>query len=148
MLHYELSNPDDSAVFQSLGFDWLSDRWVKVICTGFRASDTVLQGLPWLKNYWNTEAIAARLKEMNDPDRNAMLLEIERKLAPVKFSDIEVPTYIVPIKSSWAGELFDYYSSARAFSGQKRNFLGIGRTFIIVVSNRFPRQPRLGSCGM
>jgi len=119
ILQDELSDTGDSAVFQSLGFDWLSDRWAKVICTGFHASGAVLQGLTWLKKYWNTEAIAARLKEMNAPDRSAVLLEIERKLAPVKFSDVEVPTYIIPIKSNWAGELFDYYISSQSLFGAK-----------------------------
>lgn len=36
------------------------------------------------------------------------LLDIERIFFPLKIADIIIPCYIIPIKSLWAGNLFDY----------------------------------------
>ncbi|MEA5513921.1 GNAT family N-acetyltransferase [Nodularia sp. UHCC 0506] len=36
-----------------------------------------------------------------------IMADIERRLYPAKITDAEIPTYIIPIKSRWAKELFD-----------------------------------------
>ncbi|MEA5549915.1 GNAT family N-acetyltransferase [Anabaena cylindrica UHCC 0172] len=39
--------------------------------------------------------------------RPEIMADIERMLYPAKITDAEIPTYIIPIKSRWAKELFD-----------------------------------------
>jgi hypothetical protein len=40
-----------------------------------------------------------------------------RKFFPLKFSDLEIPCYIIPIKPYWAGQLFDTYISGASLFG-------------------------------
>jgi len=119
ILEDDLRETTDEEVLQSIGFEKIEGKWTKVICNGLINSRETIKDHPYLKRYWNTEAILAKLSDMNDQDRNIMLLQIERKLSPVKFSDIKIPTYIVPIKANWAGELFDHYISGQNLFGAK-----------------------------
>ncbi len=40
-------------------------------------------------------------------NNDRLLLAVERKLFPLKIKGLNIPTYIVPIKPYWAGQLFD-----------------------------------------
>lgn len=51
------------------------------------------------------------------------LLDIEQKLFPLKISDIDMPCYIIPIKSLWAGNLFDYEIASYDLWGAQENKL-------------------------
>lgn len=44
-------------------------------------------------------------------------MKLERLLFPLKFEDLDIPTYIIPIKPYWSGQLFDYYTSGENLFG-------------------------------
>ncbi|MEN8216759.1 MAG: GNAT family N-acetyltransferase [Pseudomonadota bacterium] len=48
---------------------------------------------------------------------NNILLDIERSLWPAKITDIDIPTFIVPIQSDWAMQLFDYKIASQDLFG-------------------------------
>lgn len=52
-------------------------------------------------------SLSKRIIDANSSKDIATLLQIENSLRPAKIIDMEIPTFIIPIKSFWAAELFD-----------------------------------------
>jgi hypothetical protein len=50
-----------------------------------------------------------REMEMATATKMTLMLELERKLWPLKITDITIPTYIIPIRPLWAAQLFDFH---------------------------------------
>lgn len=53
----------------------------------------------------------------NHDVRLQLTTDLEKKLWPVKFDDLDIPTFIVPIRPLWAWQLFDYLSSNEQLFG-------------------------------
>jgi hypothetical protein len=47
------------------------------------------------------------LSTLDKRTKDVMLLELEHRFFPLKFSDLDIPYYIIPILPYWAGQLFD-----------------------------------------
>ena len=47
----------------------------------------------------------------------SQLIDIERKLFPLKIVDIDIPCYIIPIKAVWAAHLFDKLTASESLFG-------------------------------
>ena len=53
------------------------------------------------------------------PQDCGQLVQMERMFFPLKIKDLEIPTYIIPIRAYWAGQLFDnVISSENLFGAQ------------------------------
>jgi ribosomal protein S18 acetylase RimI-like enzyme/predicted nucleic acid-binding protein len=94
-------------VLRRIGFDkdgtvWRKELHNKMCCVSELAS---------LDSRYGVDSIFA------DENRNTILAEIERKLFPIKFSDLDIPTYVIPIKAYWAGQLFDHNISGATLFG-------------------------------
>ncbi len=82
----------------------LESRWLKPSLRYVDSASRVIEALraalvePALIEHARTELGSGQ------PER---VLELERALAPAKFSDLELPCYIVPIQPFWAAQLFD-----------------------------------------
>lgn len=109
--------------------DYLSDSQVLVLSKlGFEHTEGV-----WRKHVYNEiidSSNLANLQNLSDGKiRNIIsdiasnnkteliLLDIERKLFPLKISDLDIPCYIIPIKALWAGQLFDAHISGATLFG-------------------------------
>lgn len=107
---------EQKIVLRKMGFDPHSaTSWVKYI------SDKIASKL-------SLQSILSEVdKSYADIDCSVMednrLLEIERKFFPLKICDIDIPCYIIPIKSVWAGELFDFKISGSTLFGAKLDLL-------------------------
>lgn len=53
----------------------------------------------------------------DDIIEQCQLIDIERKLFPLKIVDIDIPCYIVPIKAIWAAHLFDKLIASESLFG-------------------------------
>lgn len=62
-------------------------------------------------------AIQNNIPISNDIIEQNQLLDIERKLFPLKIVDIDVPCYIIPIKAVWATHLFDKITASESLFG-------------------------------
>lgn len=60
--------------------------------------------------------------EVDDSDETG-LIKVEKLLFPLKISGLTIPTYIIPIKSYWAGQLFDYGIAGEDMFGADPNKL-------------------------
>jgi hypothetical protein len=67
--------------------------------------------------------ILKKLKENNADEIKNILLSFEYKFFPLKFSDLDIPCYIIPIKPYWAGQLFDMNISGNDLFGANPNKL-------------------------
>ena len=94
-----------------------------------------------LQNVLNTEETIERLLDTNWPDQvkqslsnmasalrskpsQAVLLEVERDLWPLKLRDFDLPAFIVPIRPEWAMHLFDVeIASQDLFGGEPKLIL-------------------------
>lgn len=72
---------------------------------------------PVVLDWFEKEAINALMNSEDSEIRNITLFELEKKLFPLKFSDLNIPCYIIPIKPYWASQLFDKISSNQTLFG-------------------------------
>ncbi|MDR0892795.1 MAG: GNAT family N-acetyltransferase [Mediterranea sp.] len=100
------------ATLNRMGFDKIDAEWIKTISNLILKSSEIEE----VGRFINASLIE-RLKTIDDLERTRLLIEIERKLFPLKFSDLDVPCYIIPIKPYWAGQLFDPYISGSTLFG-------------------------------
>ena len=100
------------------GFRNSEGNWIKITIDGICDSSSLSSRYSFINDHpeiLNTLGLAA-----NHPDKEIkekLKLNIERKLWPLKFSDLSIPIFIVPIKPVWASQLFDYISSCDSIFG-------------------------------
>jgi ribosomal protein S18 acetylase RimI-like enzyme len=70
-----------------------------------------------------TSTLASLLDEANGRQDVAALMAAERLLRPAKFSDLDIPSYIVPIDAAWAMALFDERLAADELFGGKPDLM-------------------------
>lgn len=68
------------------------------------------------------------------------MADIERMLYPAKITDAEIPTYIIPIKSRWAKELFDKELAGEGIWRAKEE-LALRREVVYYSSKRKMKYP-------
>lgn len=104
---------ENQYTLESMGFVYRGGVWLKVTAQSIiRSSDLFEQS--------GVDRIfekATLLKRLTEPDNNEFKIQIERKLWPLKFSDIDITTYIIPIKPHWASQLFDHYAAENSIFG-------------------------------
>lgn len=65
----------------------------------------------------------AGLEGQAAPTSAEQMVRMEMMFFPLKIRDLDIPTYIIPIKAYWAGQLFDYMISAEMLFGAMPNKL-------------------------
>jgi predicted nucleic acid-binding protein/predicted transcriptional regulator len=98
------------SILERLGFDNHSSVWVKYL---YNKIITVDQ----LSELHIENSISEILKGKNTDELKNILLNLEHKYFPLKFSDLDIPCYIIPIKPYWAGQLFDTHISGSTWFG-------------------------------
>jgi len=71
----------------------------------------------------NPQLIAQLVQTCLKGKRNEALMSLEKNLWPAKFTDVEMPCFIVPIKPVWAMNLFDSDISSRDLIGGDPNLI-------------------------
>lgn len=100
---------------ENFGFILKADRWVKITLQGTINTNELFEKFPIVKDYYSIN-----LNNQNFDDKitkTRILYDLERKLYPLKFQDLDIPCYIIPIKPYWASQLFDNYSSIQLLFG-------------------------------
>jgi ribosomal protein S18 acetylase RimI-like enzyme/predicted nucleic acid-binding protein len=106
-------------ILYSYGFQQKEGLWYKIVLFGQEETEALLNSSELLKNNWNVPLVHRKFKALKDTEKEVYKLELERKLWPVKLTDIEIPTYIIPIKPLWAAHLFDHYQASHNLFGSK-----------------------------
>lgn len=88
---------------------------MKITLQGTINTNELFEKFPIVKDYYSIN-----LNNQNFDDKitkTRILYDLERKLYPLKFQDLDIPCYIIPIKPYWASQLFDNYSSIQLLFG-------------------------------
>jgi predicted nucleic acid-binding protein/GNAT superfamily N-acetyltransferase len=104
-------------ILSNFGFVLSDGVWLKIALSGLIASKDLLNNYPYVSDYFGRDLFEQIVQLECGELKTKLLYEIERKLFPLKFSDLNIPCYIVPIKPYWAGQLFDRYISSSSFFG-------------------------------
>lgn len=107
-------SPDQILILKSYGFSKVEDSWIKISLKGV-LDWTDITNNPLVKLYNSFPNI--------EEEANSLMYNIERKLFPVKIKDLQLPTYIIPIKPYWASQLFDYLGASQSLFGAKSSLL-------------------------
>lgn len=94
-----------------LGFKRMDCSWHKITIRGLVDSSNLIKDHPYITDFIDGATINRIHLLENTELKNKLLYELERKLFPLKFSNLDIPCYIIPIKPHWASQLFDKYSS-------------------------------------
>lgn len=110
------------SIIEKMGFDFVCNEWRKEIIHKIIDSNELLKENIELEASHLFEALqTVCLIEDTSNNKQNLLLKIERKLFPLKFLDLNIPCYIVPIKPYWAGQLFEQNISNATLFGAEPN---------------------------
>ncbi|WP_418502082.1 GNAT family N-acetyltransferase [Flagellimonas sp.] len=98
-------NDSEIETLESFGFLFRDGTWTKIALTGIVKSVDILSDKRIPIDFSENSGLIQRWKN----DAENFTLSVERLLWPIKFSDLDVPVYIVPIKPFWSGQLFDHF---------------------------------------
>lgn len=102
------------------GFKNVDDHWIKVSIQDISSFDELVLRHKLSEEDSIFAMDISMIKAHQDSDmRTQLTLDLERKLWPIKFTDLNLPTYIVPIKPYWASQLFDALSSNSLLFGSQ-----------------------------
>jgi predicted nucleic acid-binding protein len=94
-------------VMRRMGFDKENTGWRKLLHNKMCCMSELTSFAP----RYDLDSIST------DENKNTIIVEIERKMFPLKFNDLDIPIYIIPIKAYWAGQLFDHHISGSMLFG-------------------------------
>lgn len=100
------------------GFINHENIWIKIALNGLCDSSLLMERYKIIKDHVELSNSISLIANHPDTEiKESLKLEIERKLWPLKLTDISLPIFIVPIKPLWASQLFDYISSNELIFG-------------------------------
>jgi predicted nucleic acid-binding protein/GNAT superfamily N-acetyltransferase len=132
------------SILMELGFIQKESSWFKIAIKGLIKSDELITKFPYILNYFDPEIFEKINNLQNVELKTKLQLQIERALFPLKFSNLEIPCYIIPIKPFWASQLFDLYTSNNTIFGAQAekiwNRQNVYYRNIKPVSEKFPAR--------
>ncbi len=106
-------DPQDQETLESMGFTLKEGSWWKITAKSVIDSSELFK-ITGVSRLFDETKLRDRLL---GTDFNEFRVSLERKLWPLKFKNVELPTYIVPIRPHWASELFDHYAANDSMFG-------------------------------
>jgi hypothetical protein len=94
-----------------------NNSWCKSTLSGIIKSNELSMKFPEIYKKVDSDKLEHLFSNDYSPLKQSIIYEIERKLFPLKFSDLELPCYIIPIKPYWASQLFDKISANHQIFG-------------------------------
>jgi len=91
------------------GFFFADKCWMKINLPVADSTEIIarrLESCPDI-SFQTTEYIKEIVSILKSDNSTGMLLKMEHSLFPAKFTNIPIPSFIVPIKAEWAMNLFD-----------------------------------------
>jgi len=117
----EFLSEDQTNLLIKMGFENEGENWKKVLLHKLVDSECFMDESVSLLGK-DIQQILSSINNIEDnSNRQKLLLDLERKLYPLKFSDLDIPCYVIPIKPYWAGQLFDTNISDSTLFGAQPN---------------------------
>jgi ribosomal protein S18 acetylase RimI-like enzyme/AraC-like DNA-binding protein len=115
-IHEEYFNQKEKNILASFGFIEQQNCWIRFIFSGLRSTKEILSN-QLVQEYLNVGQIEKKLRILSEDDAKDIKFNIEQKFWPLKFSNLKLPVYIIPIKPFWAAQLFDFILSQSSIFG-------------------------------
>ncbi len=109
----EYIDSGNKEMLESIGFTPKNGSWKKISAQGIIHSSELFN-IAGVNQFFDKNTLELKLVS---EEFNSFRISLERKLWPLKFSNLDIPVYIVPIKPHWASELFDYYAANNSMFG-------------------------------
>jgi predicted nucleic acid-binding protein/GNAT superfamily N-acetyltransferase len=106
-------------ILDNYGFEKKDNAWLKLVIKGQFLTEEFLNENTSINDIWDVASIKNKLSVLKDEEKNLFKFQLERKLSPLKFLDIDIPTYVIPIRPYWASQLFDYHQANQSLFGSK-----------------------------
>lgn len=97
----------EKTILFNLGFTISNGVWRKLLFNELIHLD-VLKEKELVRTSFNVPAIERNIRTASNSEKKKIIFELERKLWPTKIKELNIPCYIIPIKPTWALDLFDY----------------------------------------
>ncbi len=111
--------PDHLSILETFGFRFDGNSWKKLCRTGLTSAGELFQTDELINSIVDVKQLIEQFKHLPKIECDLLKLSIERQLSPVKFQDIDVPIYIIPIRPYWASQLFDHNIANHSLFGAK-----------------------------
>jgi predicted nucleic acid-binding protein len=109
---------EQKTILSNHGFHITGEQWIKIALNGVCESSSLTSNFSIIELHSEISDVLALIS--NHPDneiKEKLKLDVERKLWPLKLTDLSIPVFIVPIKPIWASQLFDYLSADTSIFG-------------------------------
>jgi ribosomal protein S18 acetylase RimI-like enzyme len=103
----EFLSSEITAVLDESGFSKTKSGWIKINLSGaytLSRIEHILSIYAWPEY---AHSLVQRLNDELNGAKTEILIEIEKVLWPLKINDIDIPSFIIPIRPEWAMHLFD-----------------------------------------
>ncbi len=111
--------PEYTKILDSFGFEQRENSWYKIVLTGVSESVQIIESNPVISNLWDRNTLLKSLNDLTGENLRYFKFQLEKKLWPIKISDLDLPVYIIPVRPHWASQLFDHYSANYSLFGAK-----------------------------
>jgi predicted nucleic acid-binding protein len=109
-------SPDEELILKSFSFINKTGVWEKLMIRDICSTKELFEKYPESRKLLKDD-----LQE--DTISNEDKYTLERIFFPLKLTDLDIPTFIIPIKPFWASQLFDHYSASESLFGGKPTLL-------------------------
>jgi GNAT superfamily N-acetyltransferase len=106
-------------ILERNGFSCIENQWVKYMIKGIYQLSKFQESSMFKKLDDELQHAIKKADDLFENDLNEYKLGLERKLWPIKLSDLELPVFIIPIRPLWASQLFDFLSAENMLFGAK-----------------------------
>ncbi|MFH6965037.1 GNAT family N-acetyltransferase [Flavobacterium plurextorum] len=107
-------------IIESFEFEKTEERFNKILINGIIETSQLITHNIIISNDIDISSITEKIDSLEEEeDKKLLKFRLERKLWPLKLKDLDIPTYIIPIKSYWASQLFDFYQADQSLFGAK-----------------------------
>lgn len=132
-------------IIENFGFEKIEEIFSKTLINGIIETSQLITHSTIISNNIDVLSITEKINSLDDEeDKKLLKFRLERKLWPLKLKDLAIPTYIIPIKSYWASQLFDFHQADQSLFGAKAELVwhreNIYYRNVMPVSEKYPAR--------
>lgn len=106
-------------ILENFEFEIKDGNYHKTSIKGLIPTSEVFSHEVIASNGLNLSHIKDKIEAVSEEEGRLLKFQLERKLWPIKLVDLDIPTYVIPIRRHWASQLFDFYQADQTLFGAK-----------------------------
>lgn len=132
-------------IIESFEFTKTELGFSKILINGIVELSQLITHESVISNDIDISSIIGKIDSLDeDEDKKLLKFRLERKYWPLKLKDLDISTYIIPIKSYWASQLFDFHQADQSLFGAKAELVwhreNIYYRNVMPVSEKYPAR--------